>query len=77
MFSVADFVEGLILFTMFIAAEAKNLLKDSAITSGLLIMVPLILREEQFFLLLLGLRIEFDKICHVLRKFFVLFSICE
>ena len=77
MFSVADFVEGLILFTMFIAAEAKNLLKDSAITSGSLIMVPLILREEQFFLLLLGLRIEFDKICHVLRKFFVLFSICE
>ena len=74
-FSVADLFEGLILLTTLIAAEAKNLLKDSAISDGSLILAPLTIKEAQFFLLFLGLQIELDKICQVLRKFFALFSI--
>ena len=74
-FSVADLFEGLILLTTLIAAEAKTVLKDSAMNDGSLILAPLTIREAQFFLLFLGLRIELDKICQVLCKFFALFSI--
>ena len=75
-FSVADMLEGFILLTTLIAAVAKKLLKDSAISEGSLVLIPLMLREVQFSFLQLGLRIALDKIYQVLRRFFELFSIC-
>ena len=75
-FSVADMLEGFILLTTLIAVVAKKLLKDSAISEGSLVLIPLMLREVQFSFLQLGLRIALDKIYQVLRRFFELFSIC-
>ena len=73
--SVADMLEGFILLKP-MPAVAEKLLKDSAISEGSLVLIPLMLREVQFSFLQLGLRIALDKICQVLRRFFELFSIC-
>ena len=52
-------LEGFILLTALIAAVAKIFLKDSAISEGSLVLIPLMLREVQFSFLQLGLRMAF------------------
>ena len=77
-FSVADMLEGFILLTTLIAAVAKKLLKDSAISEGSLVLIPLMLREEQFSFLQLGLRMALDKICKFYEDFLSCFQFaCE
>ena len=74
---MGEFLEGLILLTTWIAAVAKKLLNDSAITEGSVMTEPLTFKVVQLSFFVLGLRIALDRICQVLRKFFEFFSIWE